>query len=321
MDFVGATRFKPDATTGYEGFKTAAVNYIANLAPGDRRGLLEKPLDWNRGHPSYFTAMYQLLNALQAVALPPKSRIVEVGSGAGWATEIMTSLGFKVDCIEPSEEMIEVAQRRVRSHLTHHGVEHLYKNVTWQCATMEECNIQPGVADAVLYFESFHHVIDEHTALEHTWNLLRPGGWLIILGDSNWIPGNAQQEAAWNEEMAAYGTLESPFTDAYLLWLLAQRGFVDVARHHSVNCLVPVERQDEPVRNFALMDATWVNLVLARKPLEDQVTLPLEAAPTAANEITPLPVEAPLPPARSDLRYSFAMKLRQIADRILGEDV
>jgi len=69
------------------------------------------------------------------------------------------------------------------------------------------------------------------------------------------------------------------------------------------------------------MDATWVNLVLARKPLEDQVTLPLEAAPTAANEITPLPVEAPLPPARSDLRYSFAMKLRQIADRILGEDV
>ena len=122
MGFVGATRFKSDATTAYESFKTAAVNYIANLAPGDRRGLLEKPLDWNPGHPSYFTAMYQLLNALQAVALPPKSRIVEVGSGAGWATEIMTSLCFKVDCIEPSEEMIAVAQRRVRSHLTHDRV-------------------------------------------------------------------------------------------------------------------------------------------------------------------------------------------------------
>ena len=108
MDFVGATRFKPDATTGYEGLKTAAVNYIANLAPGDRRGLLEKPLDWNRGHPSYFTAMYQLLNALQAVALPPKSRIVEVGSGAGWATEIMTSLGFKVDCCPPSAPMRQI---------------------------------------------------------------------------------------------------------------------------------------------------------------------------------------------------------------------
>ena len=254
-----------------------------------------------------------------------------VGSGAGWATEIMASLCFKVDCIEPSNEMIEVAKRRVRSHLAHHGVERLYDNVTWQCATMEECEVGAEAADAVLYFESFHHVIDEHAALDRTWKLLRPGGRLIILGDSNWIPGNTQQETAWNDEMAAYGTLESPFTDSYLEWLLAQQGFVDIARHHSVNCLVPVARQEEPVRSFALMDATWVNLVLARKPLSGEG----EASPMATNDVVlgPLEVAAPEPdqtvdpplilavaPAASrGLRYRVATMLRRIANLLLGE--
>lgn len=170
----------------------------------------------------------------------------------------------------------------------------------------------------MLYFESFHHVIDEHAALERTWSLLRPGGWLIILGDSNWIPGNPQQEAAWNEEMATYGTLESPFTDEYLVWLLTQRGFIDVARHHSVNCLVPVERQDEPVRTFALMDATWVNLILAQKPFSQSgEPIPKTFAPAAEarNEVS---VSA-TPASGRGLRYAVAARLRQMANLLLGE--
>jgi SAM-dependent methyltransferase len=266
MTFVGETRFKADAKADYATFKKAAVDYTSNLAPQHRGGLREKPLDWNPGHASYFTAMFQLLNALQALKLTPGSKIVEVGSGAGWATEILAALAYRITCVEPSPAMIKAAKRRVLSHLKHHGLKRAYRNVTWRCATMEECALPPGEAHAAIFFESFHHVIDENEVLERTYEALGPGGYIVILGDSNWVPGNRAQEAPWVEEMAAYGTLESPFTDQYLLWLLRLHGFTDVARHHMVDALVPVEREREPVKSFVLLDAAYNNLVIARKP-------------------------------------------------------
>ncbi|HZZ31139.1 MAG TPA: class I SAM-dependent methyltransferase [Phenylobacterium sp.] len=266
MQFNGKTRFQPDAIEAYAKYKGAAVNYVANLALQDRRGLREKPLDWNPGHPSYFSAMTQLLAALQLMKLPVGADILEVGSGAGWATEIMASLCYSLNCIEPAAEMIAVARERVHAHLAHHGLERLATNVTFHCATIEECELPAGSADAAIYFESFHHVVDEHRALKRTFEALRPGGWLVILGDSNWIPGNREQETAWTAEMKQYGTLESPFTAEYLVWLLGQHGFTDVARNHLVTGLVPTDRDSEPVAGFALMDAQWVNLVTARKP-------------------------------------------------------
>jgi SAM-dependent methyltransferase len=313
VSYAGPTRFRSDASEDYLAFKDAAISYVANLAPGDRRGLVEKPLDWQPGHPSYFTAMLQLLGALQALGLPPGARIVEVGSGAGWTTEILASLWYRVDCVEPSREMIRVARRRVREYLRLRGNEHFHRRVTWQSATMEEARLEPASADAVIYFESFHHVVDEHAVLEQTLNALRPGGQIVILGDSNWIPGNAEQEAAWNAEMAAYGTLESPFTDGYLTWLLAEKGFVDVRRSHLVNGLVPTVREAEPVKNFALMDAAWVNLVIARKPAADP--LPAHDAEYPYGR----PLEDKPPNSAGDrVRRVMARGLRSLADAISG---
>ncbi len=114
--------------------------------------------------------------------------------------------------------------------------------------------------------ESFRHLIDEHEALRRTFAALRPGGQIAILGDFNWNPGSRQQEEAWRAEMQAFGTLESPFTDAYLVWLLDYHGFVDIQRNHMVNGLIPVEREAEPVANFIQLHAAGNNLVLARKP-------------------------------------------------------
>ncbi len=311
VSYVGPTRFRADASKDYGAFKDAAINYVANLAAGDRRGLVEKPLDWRPGHPSYFTAMLQLLSALQALGLPPGARIVEVGSGAGWTTEILASLWYRVDCVEPSPEMIRVAQRRVRDYLRLRGNEHFHRRVTWQCATMEEARLEPASADAVIYFESFHHVVDEHAALARTLGVLRPGGRIVILGDSNWIPGNAEQEAAWTAEMAAYGTLESPFTGGYLSWLLAEKGFVDIQRSHLVSGLAPTERESEPVRAFALLDATWVNLVTARKPEDD--CAPAEEVDYPYGR--PLEDKPPDTPGHR-LKRGLARALRALADRL-----
>jgi SAM-dependent methyltransferase len=311
VSYAGPTRFPAEASRNYQSFKDAAINYVDNLASDDRRGLVEKPLDWRPGHPSYFTAMLQLLSALKALGLPPGARIVEVGSGAGWTTEILASLWYRVDCIEPSPAMIRVARRRVREYLRLRGNEHFHRRVAWQCSTMEEARLTPGSADAVIYFESFHHVVDEHAALAQTFSALRPGGQMVILGDSNWIPGNAEQEAAWTAEMAAYGTLESPFTEGYLTSLLAEKGFVDVKRCHLVNGLVPTEREAEAARTFALLDAAWVNLVTARKPVDGHASDPDVDYPYGR------PLEDRPPDAAGHrLRQSLARALRKLADRL-----
>ena len=280
MEFTGPTRFKPDAARDFAAFKAAAEAYVAKIPPGDLRGLIEKPLDWNQGHPQYFGAMYQLLNALQAIALPDRSRIVEVGSGSGWATEVIASLRYFVDCVEPSREMIDVAKRRVRTHLAHHGVERLFPNVTWQCATVEECELPDGRADAVLFYESFHHVIDEHAATRQAFRLLRPGGRLVILGESKLDSRPGRAGDLLERRDGRLRDAGEPFTDRYLVWLLRRHGFVDVTRHHSVNCLAPVAREQEPVRAFANTDAHWANLVLARKPMPDEQAEAPSAAPT-----------------------------------------
>jgi 2-polyprenyl-3-methyl-5-hydroxy-6-metoxy-1,4-benzoquinol methylase len=265
MGYEGPTRFKPDAIEHYGAFTEAARNYVDNLSEFQRRGLLEKPLDWRQGHPCYFTDMFQLLNGLRKMGLAPQSRIVEVGAGAGWATEILASLLYRVDCIEPAASMIEVARSRVQSHLTHHGVPGLIGNVSWQCATMEDSILPDGEIDAVLFFESFHHLVDERHALDKAWRALKPDGWLMILGDSNWIPGNAAQETEWTAEMNAFGTLESPLTHEYMVWLLRDRGFSEVTRYHAVNTLVPTDLEDRPIHSIVDLDAAYYNLVSARK--------------------------------------------------------
>ena len=260
------SRFRPNADLNFEALKAAADAYPRQLTEVEKLGFVQKPLDWHKGHPNYLNNMFQLLNGIQAMELEAGSTIVEVGSGAGWATEILAGLKYRVVCLEPASIMLEAAKQRVDKFLEAHAMSELASNISYRCATLEEFELPPQSADAVLFFESFHHVINEHSSMLQVARVLRPGGVLCILGDSNWIPGLKEQEDFWVAEMERFGTLESPFTHTYLTELLSTYGFVDIRRHHGVNALVPVERENEPVRSFAgHLDANYVNLFTARR--------------------------------------------------------
>lgn len=289
------TRFKGDQADNFSALKQAADDYPKSLSEDEAVGFWHKPLDWAEGHPNFLVNMYQLMNAIQLMQLKPKSTIVEVGSGTGWTTETLAGLGYKVVCLEPAERMIEVARQRVPDFLSLRRMGHLASNVTYHAATLEEADfLADGTADALLFFESFHHIIDEHKALDEAWRILRPGGFICILGDSNWIPGNQEQESFWQEEMQRFGTLESPFTHGYLTEVLKAHGFEDIGRHHGVNGFIPVEREHEPVRQFVgHLDATYLNLFTARKGARGGDDLVSLAEPAASPE--PLPVAEPPP--------------------------
>jgi SAM-dependent methyltransferase len=258
-------RYLSDQPQRFDAYLKAAEEYVDRLDVGAFNSLYQKPFDLNPGNPSFYQNFYQVLNLLKAMNVRPAGRVVEVGSGPGWLTEILMGMGFEVDAIEPSDAMIRIARDRVASCIEHHRILNPPR-VTFHCRPFEECDLPEESADAVLFHESLHHVIDEDRALSLCYRLLCPGGVLGVSGDSAWQPGNPDQKEFWDGEMERFGTLENPFTWDYLNYLLNKHGFREVRRYHGVNGLFPVEDENLTVKGIAQFPADSFNNVTARKP-------------------------------------------------------
>ena len=264
-------RYLSNRPRRYEAYIQAAKTYTFKLE--NDKYLYIKPFDLGPGNPTYYHEVYQVLNLLRAMDVTPRGRIVEVGSGSGWVTEILLGLGFEVEALEPSEDMIRVARDRIASHTRHPFLD--LSRVRFYPLSLEECPLPDGCADAVLFHESLHHVIDEDRGLGQCFRVLQPGGVVGVSGDSNWIPGCRGQEDFWEEVMARFGALENPYTWEYLHYLLDKHGFVGIERYHGVNGLFPVNNEHMTIKDVVQSPtdsrnnryaADHYNNVIARKP-------------------------------------------------------
>lgn len=262
-------RFVDRAEERYQSFVSAAKSYPNKLSVAERANLLVKPFDQYGGHVYYINGMYQLLNILNLVKLPRSSIVADIGGGSGWVSEILLQLGYRVLLIEPSRAMIDVALERVAFSSERLKID-LQARLEIVEGTIEEVSADlsyNGCVDLGLFMESFHHVVDEHRASANALRLLKPGGAIGICGDSRWHPGNAAQASAWEEEMRAFGTLESPFTAEYLGKVLAASGFKPVSFFHAVNGLFNVKEVGDTLASVeSNLSARWQNNVLASKP-------------------------------------------------------
>jgi ubiquinone/menaquinone biosynthesis C-methylase UbiE len=127
-----------------------------------------------------------------------------------------------------------------------------------------------GHVDAVLFNESLHHVADEKRGLAKAFEVLRPGGLVGIIGESNWRCGDAEQEKFLNEEIARFGTLESPFTSTYLHYILHQAGFVDITAYHGVNGFYPTQEENLRLKDVSELRANLYNNFTARRPVDGE---------------------------------------------------
>jgi len=252
----------------------AAKKYVSQLSPTNYSYLFQKPFSIS-DNPSFFTYMYSALNLLQVMSLPPGGHILEVGSGPGWITEILAGLGFRVTCIEPSEEMIEISKMRIESFDAKYR---LKSQISWKCEEIEDCSLLSNSFDGIIFFDSLHHVTDESCALNHCFRILVPGG-VIGIHEGAWIPGNRDIEKPLIEEMERSGVLESPFTREYLDLLLKETGFIQINRYYGLNgFFLPSEN---PVRS-ALNTMKYNNILTAIRPPYSKTT----ADPTARTSAT-----------------------------------
>lgn len=260
----GPGRFVPGAALFKRRFLTAAGEYVQQKSESERGWLYAKPYDPSPGNASFFSELYQVLNLLEAMRITPRGRVLEVGSGPGWLTEILAMLRFEVVAVEPATEMIAIARERLAAAEKHfHPDEAL--EVTFLPRAIEDCELPAGAFDAIVFHESLHHVLDERRTLEVCFDALREGG---VLGISEWAwrPGETDLERLLMAEMERFGTLESPYQPEYLDRILAEAGFSDIRRYHAINGFFDATLGERPAQELAQGHAASTNNATARKP-------------------------------------------------------
>lgn len=262
--FTGEGRFVPGAVLTRERFLEAAGSYVRQKDETDLRWLHAKPYDASPGNAVFFSEMYQVLNLLQAMRIAPRGRILEVGSGPGWVTEILASLWFEVVAVEPSTDMIAIARERLAAAGKRLSAVEPFE-VSFLPHAIEDCELADESFDAVVFHESLHHVLDERKALKVCFDALREGG---VLGVSEWAwrPGDEDLERELLTEMERYGTLESPYQPEYLDQILRETGYSEIQRYHAINGFFAVSAGDRPVSDLAQAPAPSTNNLTARKP-------------------------------------------------------
>lgn len=242
----------------------AAKSYVAKKENAELSYLYTKPFS-ESSHEAFFSEMYQVLNLIQSMGIQSGDTVLEVGSGPGWVTEILALLGCSVHALDPAEDMHTISKERFVGLRTHYKIEKLPLIAYHSCALEDGLDLPDAIFDGVLFHASLHHIIDEVAGLRECFRLLKPGG-VLAVSEWAWKPGDTALERLLDAEMARYGTLENPFTQEYLEWLLTSVGFVDLERYHAINGLFPKDYGDRKLKDVAQGPASVTNNLTCIKP-------------------------------------------------------
>lgn len=109
--------------------------------------------------------------------------VCDIGAGAAHLTLLLARHGFNIQAIEPNNEMRKLGIMRTEN----------YSNVSWSIGTGEESN-EPDNKYHMVTFGSSFNVCRQDKALEETWRILRPNGYLCCLWNHRDIHDSIQNE-------------------------------------------------------------------------------------------------------------------------------
>ncbi|HXD34526.1 MAG TPA: class I SAM-dependent methyltransferase [Pyrinomonadaceae bacterium] len=249
-------------------YKRGAEEYPRKLAPSDRHHLLTKPFynlafkhdRWAGDGPDSDTHRHfcDFANLAVALALPPGSRILDVGCGSGWLCEYFARFGYDVTGIDISSDLIDMARQRLAN--APFGLDHETGLSSRFLVHDIEQSAMTETFDAVVCYDALHHFEDEHAVLKNIYAMLENGGQLFVL-EGERPPAGSDTEDELRSVMREYETLESPFTREYLLSLLCEHGFAVVGDYVSVNGLF--ERDSNSL--LSQINAEPFNYLLCKK--------------------------------------------------------
>jgi ubiquinone/menaquinone biosynthesis C-methylase UbiE len=127
----------------------------------------------------YQERLQRVLTMVDGMALPPRSPVLEVGPGAGYATVALARRGFVIDAIDPVQSMLELT----RVHVAKAGLESTVKVGLGDIHALPfpdevfRLVVVMGVLD---WFPSIDQPIREVS------RVLQPGGYSIVTMDNRW---------------------------------------------------------------------------------------------------------------------------------------
>lgn len=124
---------------------------------------------YDRVRPTYPDEMIADLVGLTGVTR--RSSILEVGCGTGQATRSLAAIGASVTALERGEALARLARERVGS----------LGNVEIRTTAFEEWDDEGARFDALVAASSWHW-IDPAVGWRRAHEVLRPEGWLALLG-------------------------------------------------------------------------------------------------------------------------------------------
>jgi SAM-dependent methyltransferase len=130
----------------------------------------EVPALYDRVRPGYPDALFADLVAI--AGMDRKSAVLEVGCGTGQATRSLAALGCSVTALEPGAGMAALARRRLAA----------FSNADVETSAFEHWDDRGRRFDVLVAASSWHWV-DPSIGWPRAHELLRPGGWMALLGN------------------------------------------------------------------------------------------------------------------------------------------
>lgn len=201
--------------------KQDEIAYVQKTGGLDRVWLNEKP--FRGGNPREtarllrdFAAVVELLD------LPEGARVLDAGCGPGWTSAFLARMGYIVMGFDIAPDMITLAQKRAAR-------EGVAEHCTFVVADSEAFEFPPDF-DAVVVYDTLHHVQREDLVLQNCFRALKPGG-KILIAEPGFLHGRRAQNVT-----AELGVTERGFDPRALKKILAQIGF------HHIRHFVPTYR-------------------------------------------------------------------------------
>lgn len=225
-------------------YKRAAIEYLDRLNEERHHHLRTKPFYNLANKPAKYKGegmdedmqrhFCDFANMAVTLAMPPGSRMLDVGCGSGWLSEYFARLGYEVKGIDISPSLVEMSRERVAR--VPYGVDH---ETPLRCTfAVHDIELEPLAEKfaAIICYDSLHHFADEHAVMRNLAAMLPIGGQLFVL-EGKRPPAGSASENELRDVMREFRTLESPFDDNYLRALLDENGFAVVGDYVSVNGL------------------------------------------------------------------------------------
>ncbi|MGE5141122.1 MAG: class I SAM-dependent methyltransferase [Rudaea sp.] len=193
---------------------------MRNSGGADRITLTQKPF---RSNPAETARLLRdLAGIIQLLDLPEGAQVLDVGCGTGWTSVYLARQGYRVIGFDLAPDMIDIARRRAE-------FEHVDDRCDFRVADSEDFDLGCTV-DAVLVYETLHHVSDERAVLSNCFRHLKPGG-RLVLGEPGWMHGLRERHVT-----RQFGVTERGFLTRTLMSAVRQAGFTRISR------LVPSHR-------------------------------------------------------------------------------